>query len=85
MGGPVGHYLSGTLLGAPGALVYDTNTSAGFDGGDDRVDMGDPVSGSIDFGTQDFSVEAWVKATANDERAIISKRPTRPLRLRSGS
>ncbi len=37
--------------------------------------MGDPVSGSIDFGTQDFSVEAWVKATANDERAIISKRP----------
>jgi hypothetical protein len=36
--------------------------------------MGDPLDGRLDFGYGDFTVEAWVRATANDERAVISKR-----------
>ena len=36
--------------------------------------MGDPVDGRLDFGTQDFTAEAWVRATANDERVILGKR-----------
>jgi hypothetical protein len=75
MGTAAGTYLSGVTLGAASALATDANTSAAFDGGDDRVTMGDPSGGQLDFGLTDFSVEAWVKATANDERAIFSKRP----------
>ena len=73
-GGANGTYLSGVLLGQLGALTGDSDHAAGFDGGDDRVNMGDPANGSLDFGTGDFTVEAWAKATANDERAIVSKR-----------
>jgi hypothetical protein len=64
------------VLGVPGALAGDADTAVGFDGGDDRVSMGDPADGSLDFGTEDFTVEAWVRATANDERGIVSKKPT---------
>jgi hypothetical protein len=74
-GGAAGTYLSGVTLGRLGALDGDGDTAAGLDGGDDRISMGDPADGSLDFGTGDFTAEAWVKATANDERAIISKRP----------
>jgi hypothetical protein len=70
-----GTYLGGITLRASGALEGEANTAAAFDGGDDRISAGDPASGSLDFGTGDFSVEAWVKATANDERALVSKRP----------
>ena len=60
--------------GVAGALAGDSNSAAHLDGGDDQVNMGDPADGALDAGTSDFSVEAWVKATANDERALISKR-----------
>jgi hypothetical protein len=45
-----------------------------LDGGDDRIGMGDPSDGRLDFGTRDFTVEAWARATANDERVIVGKR-----------
>jgi Concanavalin A-like lectin/glucanases superfamily len=35
--------------------------------------MGDPADGRLDFGSLDFTVEAWVRAAANDERVIIAK------------
>ena len=63
------------MLGAAGARFGDTTMAARFDGGDDKVSMGDPADGSLDLGTGDFSAEAWVKTTANDERTLISKRP----------
>jgi hypothetical protein len=75
LGAAPGTYLGGVTLRASGALEDEADTAAAFDGGDDRISVGDPASGSLDFGTGDFSVEAWVKATANDERAIVSKRP----------
>jgi hypothetical protein len=36
--------------------------------------MGDPGTGVLDAGEQDFSVEAWVRSTANGERVIAAKR-----------
>jgi hypothetical protein len=36
--------------------------------------MSDPASGVLDVGTGDFAFEGWVKGTANNERAIASKR-----------
>jgi Concanavalin A-like lectin/glucanases superfamily len=63
-------------LGAAGALAGDANTAARFDGSDDRVSMGDPASGALDFGSSDFSVELWARTTVNGERALFSKRPS---------
>jgi Concanavalin A-like lectin/glucanases superfamily/Bacterial Ig-like domain/Calcineurin-like phosphoesterase len=71
-----GTYLSGVTLGVPGALFATPNTAARFDGVDDRVSMGDPANGSLDFGTGDFTVEAWVKTTVNGEETIVSKQPS---------
>jgi Concanavalin A-like lectin/glucanases superfamily len=76
LGAAPGTYLSGAVLGAPGALAGDANTAVGLDGVDDRVSMGDPASGALDFGTGDFSAEAWVRTTVNGERTIVSKRPS---------
>jgi Concanavalin A-like lectin/glucanases superfamily len=77
-GATAGAYQGGVTLGAIGALAGDPNTAAGFDGIDDKVAMGDPASGALDFGTGDFSVEAWAKTAANGERAIVSKRASGP-------
>jgi hypothetical protein len=70
-----GIYQNGVTLGVTGALAGDTNTAARFDGVDDKVTMGDPSNGGLDFGTTDFSAEAWVKTSFNGERTLISKRP----------
>lgn len=37
-----------------------------FDGVDDTVNMGDPADGSLDFGTSNFSVSAWVYTETKD-------------------
>jgi hypothetical protein len=75
-GAAPGTYENGVTLGVPGALMTEATTAARFDGVDDRVSMGDPASGTLDFGTGDFSVEAWVKTSVNGERAVVSKRPS---------
>jgi Concanavalin A-like lectin/glucanases superfamily len=69
-----GSYLGGVTRGVLGALPGDPNAAARFDGSDDRVSMGDPGSGIFDFGTGDFSVEAWVKTSVNGDRSVIGKR-----------
>jgi len=69
-----GVYENGVMLGVPGAIAGDANTAARFDGVNDRVNMGDPGSGSLDLGTEDFTVELWLKSSRNAEQAIISKR-----------
>jgi hypothetical protein len=38
--------------------------------------MGDPASGALDFGTDDFTVEAWIRTSVNGERAVVSKHAT---------
>jgi hypothetical protein len=72
--GATGTYQNGVTLNVTGALVGDTNRAAHFDGVNDQVSMGDPGNGSLDFGTGDFTLEAWVKGTANNERTIAAKR-----------
>ncbi|MGH2920760.1 MAG: LamG-like jellyroll fold domain-containing protein, partial [Gaiellaceae bacterium] len=72
--GNTGTYLQAVTLGVPGALATDANTAARFDGGSGRMSVTDPASGILDFGTGDFSLEAWVKTSVNGERALISKR-----------
>lgn len=69
-----GQYRSGVVLGALGALFGDANKAARFDGSDDLIGMSDPASGILDIATNDAAIEAWVKGTANNERAIIAKR-----------
>jgi hypothetical protein len=38
------------------------------------VSVSNPADGSLDFGTADFTVEAWIKTTVHGERTVISKR-----------
>src|SRR3989344_1087540 len=68
-----GYGNNGTFFG--GAPNYSSDTpyavvgqragksALSFDG-DDYVDVGDPANGSLDFGTGDFSAEAWFKISA---------------------
>lgn len=72
-GGPSGTYSGGVVLGVAPAIV-DANRAARFDGGNDKMAVPDPANGSLDFGTGDFTAEAWIKPSASDERGVISKR-----------
>jgi Concanavalin A-like lectin/glucanases superfamily len=77
-----GSYQKGVLLGVPGALVGDASTAVRLDGRNDRISMGDAAGGALDFGTGDFTAEAWVKPSVNDERLVVAKKdygsPTPP-------
>ena len=53
-----GTYFNGVLLGQPGGLAEDTDTAARFDGQNDHVRFANPLA-------NDFTIEAWVKTTAN--------------------
>jgi hypothetical protein len=57
MGRSSGMYEPGVLLGEPGALEGDPDTSIGFDGETGWVTMGDPAL------TSSFSIEVWVNLT----------------------
>lgn len=61
------------MLGVAPA-THDADTAARFDGGNDKAAVPDPADGSLDFGVDDFTVEAWIKPLASDERTIVSKR-----------
>jgi hypothetical protein len=68
-----GTYSGGVVLGV-GSSNHDPNAAARFDGGNDKVSVPDPADGSLDFGTDDFTAEAWINTTVSDERAIVGKR-----------
>ncbi|MCK5123088.1 MAG: DUF2341 domain-containing protein, partial [Candidatus Pacebacteria bacterium] len=54
-----------------------------FDGVDDYVDCGDPADGSFDFGTDDFSISAWIKLTNTvGTKDIVSKHDHRAIEFR---
>jgi parallel beta-helix repeat protein len=49
--------------------------AASLDGIDDSVIAGDPIDGSLDFGTQDFTLDMWIKAKGLGlNQAILDKR-----------
>ena len=52
--------------------MFGSNTAAHFDGGNDKGSI--PDNAGLDFGTEDFTVEAWIKTTFSDERAVVAKR-----------
>jgi hypothetical protein len=72
--GNKGTYKGGVSLGAGGALLEESNRAVWLDGVDELVDFGDPANGSLDMGTGDFSVEAWIKTSVHGEQAVISKK-----------
>lgn len=45
-----------------------------FDGVDDYVDCGDPVGGSLDFGTGPMSVEAWINSSSIGRSQVLCKK-----------
>lgn len=63
-----GTYAGGTLLGQPGALIGDTDTSAEFDGTNDAVQALDQPWRS----STGFTVESWVK-TARRGGTLMSE------------
>ena len=68
-----GTYSGGVVLGVAPA-VSGSNTAARFDGGNDKGSV--PDNASLDFGTGDFTVEAWIKTTlqrrARDRREALA-------------
>jgi hypothetical protein len=58
-----GTYNGAYTLNQPGALAGDSDSAASFDGISGLVTV--PDNASLQFGSGDFSVEAWVKTTAN--------------------
>jgi uncharacterized delta-60 repeat protein len=68
----LGTYLNGVRLGRPGALLYDPNASASFDGTNDYVRVADGVA--LDTGDS-FTLEAWVKRsrTSTPIHTVLSK------------
>ncbi|HEX5923489.1 MAG TPA: LamG-like jellyroll fold domain-containing protein [Baekduia sp.] len=65
-------YTGSPTLGGTGALIADSNKAPTLDGVDDRADAPN-TSGFFDPGTGNFSVEAWVKTTANGNEIIANK------------
>jgi hypothetical protein len=49
----------------PGRAEGVAGLARRMDGIDDRVELADPVNGSLDFGTSSFSYSIWVNANAN--------------------
>jgi hypothetical protein len=72
MGSTSGTYNGTVTLGAPGAIVGDSNTAATFDGVSGYVDMG---AGFAFGGTSAMSFEAWVSPGLGDNgaRRFLSK------------
>lgn len=54
-----------TQAATPGHVPGVAGLARTHDGVDDRLELADPVDGSLDVGTQSFSVSLWVHATAN--------------------
>ncbi len=70
----------GTLTNGP---TWQTGSSCkageclSFNGSTNYVNVGDPTGDKFDFGTSDFTFEAWVKPTAlNSFNTVFTKQPT---------
>ncbi len=62
---------NGTSFGANVPAAIGGGMSAGFDGADDFIDLGNP--GALNFGTNDWTVSGWINATepANNNRGTL--------------
>jgi len=61
-----------------GNITYNKSGRFGgafeFDGVDDFVTAGDPADGSLDLGTNDFSVSTWIKTSQSGNQVNVRKR-----------
>jgi len=64
-----GNGLNGTLGGDPQWVAGKIGGALEFDG-DDYVDLGTPAV--LDFGTEDFTITAWIKMTATTRGSIFA-------------
>jgi len=62
---------SGTYNGASYSQTGKLNTALGFDGRDDYIDYGNHES--LDMGTGNWTVEAWIKTTQSNKGTIFAK------------
>lgn len=67
-----GTYRGTASVNVPGALAHDLSIAARFPGAD-ASDVAVPDAAHLDFGTGDFTAEAWVKTVKNGERVIMGK------------
>jgi len=75
---------NGTLINGPAWSSGKYGNGLSFDGVNDYIELADP--GSFNFGTADFTIEAWVQRTGGlggHGREILSKTP--PTSWTSGS
>ena len=65
----------GNNLATSSYVGFSNTYSLDFDGTDDYVTMGDPVDGSLDFSTGDFTITLWFKVSsdASQYAAIYTK------------
>ncbi len=56
---------NGTASGGPTYVAGKIGKAISFDGVNDRINITDPVSGVLDFGTDSFSYGLWVYVTQN--------------------
>ncbi len=66
---------TGTLTSGPSWTAGKYGSAIKFDGSNDYVNIPDPSSGNLDFGTGNFTVSTWVKASsASSLGAIVTKK-----------
>ena len=71
-----GTALNGAGLGAAGAIIGDPSAGVSLDGVDDEINMGDPASGALDLGTDDFTIEMWMRTTSAATQGVLAKQPS---------
>lgn len=72
-----GNASNGTWSGTLGSQWTQGKLGSGgkFNGSDNYIDIGDPSSGVLDFGTGDFTLSAWIKtSTTGVYQDILDKR-----------
>jgi len=66
-----GNGLNGTIMGDPMFVEAQVGMGLLLDGVDDYVDLGNPSS--LDFGTGDFAIAAWINLTAIERATVFAK------------
>ena len=63
----------GDVINGALPIIGKIGQALDFDGSNDYVDAGDPLSGALDFGTGDFTISVWVKPESISNMEIINK------------
>lgn len=64
---------TGTLTNGPTWTTGQIGGAVSFDGTDDYINVPDPSSGVLDFGTNNFSVSIWFKTASTTAKRLMNK------------